>query len=47
MSNCKNYHTDGSYVLDQKNYIKDVSNCYHGKASFQFTPVPIDYVYTK
>ena len=43
---------DGSYILDQENYIKHMLNRYCGKQSpwglppEQNTPAPIDYVYT-
>ena len=44
---------DGSYILDQENYIRHILNRYCGKdsawglPSMQDTPAPIDYVYTK
>ena len=44
---------DGSYILDQENYVKLILNCYCGENSpwglppFQSTPAPIDYSYTK
>ena len=44
---------DGSYVLDQENYIKHILNRYCGETSpwglpsYQSTPAPTDYVYTK
>ena len=43
---------DGSYSLDQENYVKHMLNKYCGKETswglppFQSTPAPIDYVYT-
>ena len=45
--------SDGSYCLDQENYIKHLLNRYCTKDSpfglppFQSTPAPVDYVYTK
>ena len=44
---------DGSYLLDQENYIKHILNRYCGKDTawglppMQNTPAPVDYVYTK
>jgi len=44
---------DGSYLLDQENYIRHVLNRYCGKETIwglprmQSTPAPIDYIYTK
>ena len=44
---------DGSYLLDQENYIRHVLNRYCGKDSkwglppMQTTPAPLNYVYTK
>jgi hypothetical protein len=44
---------DGSYLLDQENYIKHVLNRYCGNDSpwglppMQSTPAPVDYVYSK
>ena len=44
---------DGSYLLDQENYIKHILNRYCGKDSqwglppMQNTPAPVDYVYSK
>ena len=43
---------DGSYILDQENYVRHILNRYCGKNSpwglppFQSTPAPIDYVYS-
>ena len=44
---------DGSYLLDQENYIKHILNRYCGKESewglprMQSTPAPVDYIFTK
>ena len=44
---------DGSYLLDQENYVKHILNRYCGKDSpwglppMQETPAPVDYVYSK
>ena len=44
---------DGSYLLDQENYIKHILNRYCGKEMdwglprMQSTPAPVDYVYSK
>ena len=44
---------DGSYSLDQENYIRHMLNRYCGKETkwglppFQSTPAPVDYVYTQ
>ena len=44
---------DGSYLLDQENYVKHILNRYCGKNSnwglprMQDTPAPVDYVYSK
>ena len=44
---------DGSYILDQENYVRHILNRYCGKdsvwglPSMQDTPAPVDYVYSK
>ena len=50
---CLYREEDGSYFLDQENFIKHILNCYCGKDSqwglppMQKTPAPVDYIFSK